>query len=683
MSATAQDWNDSIATHDLKEVIVKASRRIQKGDTLTVIPSINQQKFNVSGFELIQSMMLPGLKVNTITGELNLTDGGNAIVLINGRPVDRQDIIAIRPKDVAKVEYVQNSGIEYGYDESIGAIINFIMKKRADGYAAAVFANNAISTANGQNFVFGKYTTDNSEYAISLNSDYTSLTKRRVDNNNTYMLGDKPHSISFKGVDTPLKFSENTLQAGYNHYLPEKHIFDITFKGVFYYSPDRAYLQEVTEDDRLPYFQHTEPYEKYLSPRLNIYYKRFLNEHSTLTANIAGNYRHTDYKYTLSEFNDEDLDIVSNTYKYGTKSKRQSYIGEVKYFSQVNRTFNLSIGSRVAYSYTANKYISDNSSTDKMHDTNLYAYASSSGYLGKVYYLAGVGLSGRIINQNGESSTKWILHPQIQFIYNMNGWKFNILGRILQNSPSLSEMATTEFRINRFELKKGNPNLKNWWKYRTTLRITKNIGPLNIQNSISYNNSINPVMSYILPKHTQDGTLFVTSFDNQKRMSILTNSLNLEFGPNDNLALSMSLDFNSYQSRGSTYTKNLNNWQINVGADWFTGNWNAGINLHSRNRSLNGEYISYTGPSNTIYINYIVGNQWRFGLMGQYLFSKNGPVFKENIQNKYLSKHESIVVPAQRNMIMVTVAWNFSSGKQRKSVNIDMNNEDNDSGIFK
>lgn len=124
LSATAQDWNDSIATHDLKEVIVKASRRIQKGDTLTVIPSINQQKFNVSGFELIQSMMLPGLKVNTITGELNLTDGGNAIVLINGRPVDRQDIIAIRPKDVAKVEYVQNSGIEYGYDESIGAIIN-------------------------------------------------------------------------------------------------------------------------------------------------------------------------------------------------------------------------------------------------------------------------------------------------------------------------------------------------------------------------------------------------------------------------------------------------------------------------------------------------------------------------------------------------------------------------------
>ena len=68
LSATAQDWNDSIATHDLKEVIVKASRRIQKGDTLTVIPSINQQKFNVSGFELIQSMMLPGLKVNTITG---------------------------------------------------------------------------------------------------------------------------------------------------------------------------------------------------------------------------------------------------------------------------------------------------------------------------------------------------------------------------------------------------------------------------------------------------------------------------------------------------------------------------------------------------------------------------------------------------------------------------------------
>ena len=69
--------------------------------------------------------------------------------------------------------------------------------------------------------------------------------------------------------------------------------------------------------------------------------------------------------------------------------------------------------------------------------------------------------------------------------------------------------------------------------------------------------------------------------------------------------------------------------------------------------------------------------------MGQHIFSKNGPTFKENIQSNYLTKSETTIVPAHKNMIMVTVAWNFSSGKQRKEANIDLNNEDNESGIFK
>ena len=48
-----------------------------------------------------------------------------------------------------------------------------------------------------------------------------------------------------------------------------------------------------------------------------------------------------------------------------------------------------------------------------------------------------------------------------------------------------------------------------------------------------------------------------------------------------------------------------------------------------------------------------------------------------------MTKHETIIVPAQKNMIMVTVAWNFSDGKQRKEAKIDMHNSDDNSGIFK
>lgn len=683
LSVFAQENGDSIILQQLDEVVVKASLRTQKGDTLCITPSASQRKFSATGFELLRNIMLPGLRVNTITGELSLSDGNSAIVLINDRPVDRQDIIAIRPQDVARIEYIQNPGLEYGYNETLGAVINVILKKRNDGYAAAIIANNAITTANGQNFAFGKYTKENSEYGISFNSDYTSLTKRRIDNTSVYFIDNDPYNINYKGLNTPLKYTENTIQAGYNHFIPSKHIFDVTFKGVFYYSPDRSYAQKVFEDNKEPYFQLTEPYEKYLSPRLNIYYKKYLNEKSSLTANIVGNYRHTNYQYSINEFTSDFSDKPSYNYEYGSKSNRQSYIGEIKYINKFNRRFNLSVGSRVSYAFTSNKYIGEKPSIDRLHDTDLYAYASSFGYFGPIYYMAGIGISGRIMSQNGERMTKWLPRPQLQLVYNLKGWKLNLYGTMSQESPSLSEMAATEYSINRFEIKKGNPNLTNWWKYRFAFRIAKNIGPINLQNTLSYINSIHPVMSFISKEQTPNKTLFITSFDNQKRMSILTNSFNLECGLTNNLALSMGLDFKSYQSRGLTYAHNLKNWQFNIAADWFAGNWNAGINWRTKDRSLSGESFSYSGATNTIYVNYIIGNQWRIGIMGQHIFSKNGPTFKENIQSNYLTKSETTIVPAHKNMIMVTVAWNFSSGKQRKEANIDLNNEDNESGIFK
>lgn len=680
----AQNTTDTIMSKQLNEVVVKASRRIEKGDTLSILPSANQRKFSMSGFDLLRSMMLPGLRVNTTTGEISMSNGENVIVMIDGRPVDRQNILALRPKEVAKVEFIQNPGSEYGYDSSIGAVINVVMKRRTDGYAAAILLNNAVTTANGQNFAFGKYSKGNSEYALSFNSDYTSLSKRRVDNHNTYVFSDHSKNISFEGMNTPLKYTENTQQAGYNHYIPKKHIFDVTFKGVFYYSPDRAYAQKVTEEDETPYFQMTKPYEKYLSPQLNFFYKRFIGKNSSLTANLVGRYLHTDYHYNVFESQSDLFDYNNPTYRYGTVSNRQSYIGEVKYSNKFNRKFTLNVGARGSYSYTSNDYTQNQSSIDRLHDTNVYTYTSASGYFGKLYYLAGIGLSGRMIDQNHNTYNKWMFRPELQFSYRVNGWRFNLRGVMLQNSPSLSEMATTEVRTNRHEIKKGNPGLDDWWKYRMSLRISKKILFFNLQNTLSYTNAHNPVMSFVERiTDRDDETLFMTSFENQRHMSVMADNFVLDFGLGDNLTVSAAVNYNHYQSRGLVYAHNLDNWQFSFAADWYSGNWNAGINVRSREKSLSGESYSYTGAYNSLHLNYIIGNRWRFGIMAQYLFCRNGPVFKEELKNCYMTKHETIIVPAQKNMIMVTVAWNFSDGKQRKEAKIDMHNSDDNSGIFK
>lgn len=683
LSSTAQIIEDSITAKQLDEVVVKANLRTQKGDTLSVIPSATQKKFNVNGYELLRGMMLPGLKVNTIDGTLSLSGGEGAIVLIDGRPVERQDVLALSPKQVAKVEYVQNPGPEYGFDTTLGAVINFVLKKRTDGYSAAVMANNAVTTANGQNMIYGKYTRNNSEYAISFNSDYTSLTKRRIDDTNVYMMETGPHTVLYKGMNTPLKLTDNTLQLGYNHFIPGKHIFDITFKGVVYYSPDRGFRQKVIEDGEAPYYQLTQPYEKYIRPNLNIYYKRFLTKTSSLTANIVGNYRHTNYRQKTTDSFSEDLSNPTYEYDYGTKSNRQAYIGEVKYLNNFNRKFNLSVGARVAYSYTANEYEGDNPSTDYLHDTDLYAYAALSGRFGKLFYLIGMGANGSMMKQNGTEKTKWTPRPQLQLSYTQNGWRFNLNGSLLQQSPSLGEMASTRIRNNKFEAREGNPDLKDWWRSRVSLRISKRFGPVSLQNTLTYAHSQNPVMSYVVREDGKDGPLFVTSYLNQKKFSTLTENFNVECGLPGNLTLSGGIRFSSYRSAGPYYSRSLDNWQGNIALDWAYGNWNVGMNWNSRERSLSGETISFQGSTNSVYLHYVIANQFRIGLQGQYLFLKNGPEFRDNLQSAYMTKKETVIVPAQGNMIMITAAWSFSSGKKRKQANIDLNNEDTESGVFK
>lgn len=683
LSVFGQEAADSL-TRQLNEVVVKADRRIEKGDTLSVIPSANQRKFSMNGFELFRSMMFPGLRVNTVQGELSLANGETVQVMIDGRPVDRQHILSLRPKEVARIEYIQNPGAEYGYDSSLGAVINVIMKERTDGYAAAVVLNNAVTTATGDNFAFGKYTNGSSEYSINFDSEYASFSRRRIDNDNIYRMADNSEKhIVFKGMNTPLKYTGNTLQLEYDDYVPGKHIFDITLRGRFYYSPDRGYAQKVTEDAIDQYYQMTRPYEKYISPRLNIYYKRFLSKSSSITANIVGNYRHTDYHYNIFESLTGDFDYDNPAYSYGTVGDRQSYIGEAKYANKFDRKFSLNVGARGAYSYTSNDYVGTSSSADRLHDTSIYAYASASGYFGKLFYSAGVGLSGRILNQNDRHMDKWMFRPELQFSYGIGGWRFNLRGVVLQESPSLAEMADTEFQINRFEIKKGNPDLTSWWKYRLSLKINKKFGVVNLQNTLRYTDARNPVMLFVERQTGEGETVFVTSFENQDRMSVLTDNLTLDMDVNDNLTFSAGMNYNFYRSKGGSYSHHLSNWQYTFAVDWYSGHWNAGMSWRSSEESLSDETYSYTGAYNSVYVNYIIGNRWRVGLMGQYLFCKNGLTVKENLRSGYMSKNEKLILPAYGNMVMITAAWNFSTGKQRKDAKIDMHNSDDESGIFR
>ncbi|MDE5901806.1 MAG: outer membrane beta-barrel family protein, partial [Muribaculaceae bacterium] len=606
----------------------------------------------------------------------------SVVVLIDGRPVDRQDLLAMRPKEVAYVEYLQTPGAEYGYDTANGAVVNFVMRQRRDGYAVGVLTNNAVTTGYGQNLAYAKYTHNDSEFAISFDSEYTALSERRIDDDDSYLIGDSWLNLTKTGINTPLRYTENTLQLGYNYFKPDRHLLDITFKGVLYSSPRRAYRQLVTEPGMADYYQYTSPYEKYISPSLNIYYKRFLTPTSALTANLVRVYRSTDYRYSMVESYAEDLSSPFSSYRYDTDGRRSAYIGEVKYYNLFSQKLGLYTGFRGAYSDTRNAYSGETDATDRLHDTNLYAFAAAYGYLGRFYYYLGVGANGRLLQQNGIRSSEWALRPQFHFTYSLNYWRFLLSGGMTQSNPSVAQLTDTEVQVNRFEATVGNPDLSDWWNYSTTFRINGYLGPIGVQNSLVYATSHRPVMGYVERREMPDGYLFVSSFDNQKRMSRVSDNLDLQMPLFAGLSFSAGAGFYSYQSRGNNYSHNLNTWNFRLAIDLTSGRWSAGFNWRSREKTLAGESLSITNAYNNLYLNYSFG-QFRVGLTAQHLFRKSGPVFTELTSCSVLSKSQTVMVPGQGNMLLISLSWNLSKGKQRQESTFDFTNDDTESGILK
>lgn len=668
----------------LNEVVVKGERRVMRGDTMVVFPSNNQRKNNFSGYELLRGLRLPGLRVDAVNGSVSLNGELKTVIQINGRPVEKQDVMALNPRDILRVEYLQESLAEYAYDSNIGAVINFVTRKQVSGYAAALLANNAVTTAYGDNTAYGKYYHKDSEFGVLVNSEYTSLTKRRIDNSDSYLIGDSWHNIDRKGINTPLKYTNTTVQLSYNLYDQKRHLFDVTFKGVFYHSPDRNHKQYVTENGRTPYYQLSQPYEKYLSPSLNLYYRYIFKNGGVIKANLVGVYRDTDYRYYLDESANEDMTSPTSTYGYTTKGDRQAYIAELIYQKRFRREFFIQAGARASYSYTTNKYISENSSKDKIHNTNAYAYAAAYGYLfkNKLYYYGKLGAIGRMYSLNGEHSSKWLFNPSILLIYYLKNWSFRASAVIDQQSPSPSQLVNTEIKTNRFEMVKGNPDLKDWWSYRLNFRINGSLGMISIQNNLTYFNADKPVMGSIYRQPGVNSPIFVSTYANQRRMSSLVETLNIFAPLTSELQLSVGASFRSYQSRGVDYSHNLNNWTVNASVDWAHANWSAGLSWRSKEKSLSGESILGTGAYNNMYVNYVIGNV-KIGLIGQHLFYKNGPVYRDELYSHFMTKNERLVVPAHGNMVMLSVAVQLSGGKQRKSAEIDISNDDTESGILK
>jgi len=68
------------------------------------MPTKEQRKHAVTGYDLLNNLMIPGISVDRLKG-IVATPAGNATLYIDGRLVDFREIQSLRPKDISRVEF--------------------------------------------------------------------------------------------------------------------------------------------------------------------------------------------------------------------------------------------------------------------------------------------------------------------------------------------------------------------------------------------------------------------------------------------------------------------------------------------------------------------------------------------------------------------------------------------------
>lgn len=133
--------DDSITLNDIMET---ANSTISSKGRTIVYPSIQDVKSSSSSISLFQKHPLAGLQANPINLSLSV-DGGSPYILINEIPSSIDDINALQPKDIEKVEFSRISPARYA-DKGTSGFPSITLKKRNDGGQVYAWGRSAVNT---------------------------------------------------------------------------------------------------------------------------------------------------------------------------------------------------------------------------------------------------------------------------------------------------------------------------------------------------------------------------------------------------------------------------------------------------------------------------------------------------------------------------------------------------------
>ena len=662
-----------VSAVSLDEIVVSGDAVIKKSDRQMILPTQKQKRAATNGINLLQQMPISRISVSPIDKTIKTTLGEDVQLRINGIEATKEEVSAIRPTDVIRVEYLDNPGLRYG---GAAAVLDYIVRKREDGGNIAGDLTNGITHLGyGQYNLSAKYNWKKSAISAVASWQRRDLEWTR-ENYEDFIYPDYTvHNIEL-GEPTKVKFDYMNFALNYNM-TDERSVFNIALRNSYDDKPNAVTDRNSTlyQGDKIYSISDKLQQRSYI-PSLDIYYQLNLINDQHLYFDIVGTYINSssNRKYSMVEIGSKDSTpaIISQT-----EGDKYSIIGEAIYERPLGNG-KMTAGIKHTQAYMNNFYDGNISSKVSMNTSESYLFAEYNQKINRFSYTLGIG-GMRTWHQQGElSQEKYILRPTITLSYNApKNFYFRYNAYMSGYSPSLSDLSDVTQEIDIYQVRRGNPNLHSASYISNSLTASWKCKYVSIELFGRYSYDHKPIMEETIFEDNR----FVRTVANQKGFHRLNLQSTIQMYPwEEYIMIKLNPFFNRYISNGNTYTHTHSNLGFRSSIVGKYKNWTAMAEMNTSFHDLWAETLSRGEALHSIAVGY---NHEKFSIQGMILnpFTKRYEQSVDNLSELAPNKQLAYSTQLSR-IVMLNVSFNLGFGKQYNNSRKRINNSDNESGIL-
>lgn len=599
---------DSLQIEELQEVVIEAPRVIRKSDMDVYHPSKSAVEHSANGMQLLNNLMIPTLTVNDALGSVQAA-GQSVQIRINGREATIEQVRAILPETIKRVEWIDNPGLRYG---GANYVLNIIVVNPTLGGSFQTFGRQALNTAWGDYMADIKLNNGKSQWDIGAQFKLTDNIEgsRQYKETFTYVDGNSlTRTESPKGGTLDNTYGNSWIT--YSYIKPDTTIFIAELSAKRRFADLYEYHGQMSLSDGSDDILLTDASGgNGTTPSLSLYWQQNFRNDQMLIFNVTGSIY---YGRTWSHYVERQspLNTAINDISTDISDRNQAYAVEADYVKNWSNS-RLTVGA--TYSANRNRACYDNLDGQIFHQRQDKVYVYGEYYHRLDNWTATVGLGAQytdfLFRETNEGNHSWSARPQATITYSPNSnHNFRLNFTSWQSAPSLAETNIVPQQLDGFQWRVGNQDLKTSTSYMLTFRYGFNLPRLSGSFGVRAFTSPNAITPYLYWENDR----LITSYENSKGLQ----NLSFFFAPQieiipDWFMASGYVQFRRERMRGTDYKFYNSNWSGYVSLQLMHWGFNLSGAYTRAQRDLWGEKLSWGEDVSIIDLSYN-WKSWQFG----------------------------------------------------------------------